>query len=356
MRRRSLPLLRTVLGLGIALLAIAVAGLVLVRIDRVVVARGRLRGGSVPVTAPREGLVAEVLVDDGEVVATGAPLLRLDDDRLAALVRELEARIDGLRSRETELRERISRQRRELFPAEREEAVQALRRAEVELREVEVRAEATERLGREGLASGLDVERARLARERARVALEEARKALELLPRRQRAREDELRSRLVALVAERAEAEARLAGARRDLARSIVTAPAAGEVACPACDELPGRRVEAGEELLRLVSREVRVFEAALADRARSRIRPGQPVKIRLDGYPWMLHGVLRGRVERVAPVRAGNGYPVRIELDPATAPGTLYEGMTGEARIVVGERVSLGRLLLERLAGTPSP
>ena len=356
MRRRSLPLLRPVLGLGLGLVAVAVAGLVLLRIERVVVARGHLVGGSVAVTAPRPGRVEKVLVADGSPVRAGTVLLLLEDDELAATARELETRLEGLALRERELRERLARMERELFPAERAQADRAVERAEVELRQVDVRARATERLGREGLASDLDVEQARLAREKARVALEEARRARALLPRRQRLRADELRARAEAVAAERAEVETRLASVRAEMQRSAVVAPADGAVACPGCEELSGRWVEAGEELLRLVSREVSAFEGLLPDRGRARVRPGQVVKIRLDAWPWMLHGVLPGQVTSVGPVRGEGGWPVRIEIDPARGPGPLYEGMTGEARIVVGERASLGRLLLERLAGTPSP
>jgi hypothetical protein len=42
----------------------------------------------------------------------------------------------------------------------------------------------------------------------------------------------------------------------------------------------------------------------------------------------------------------------VEIEIEPAGAPGPLREGMAGTARIIVEEKVSLGRLFLERLTG----
>jgi len=356
MRRRSLPLLRPVLALALALVVVAVAGLFLVRIERVVTARGRLVGASVAVTAPREGRVAAVLVEDGASVDRGAVLLRLEDDDLAATARELEVRIDGLEARERDLRRRAERMERELFPAERAAAAQAVTRAEVALRRVEARARATERLGQEGLAGSLDVEQARLAREEARAALEEARRTLAVLPRRQRLRLDEVRAQADALAAEIDEARARLAAVRADLERSAIEAPVAGRIACPRCEELPGRWLAAGEEVLRIVGGEVTAFEAPLPDRGRARVRPGQEVRIRLDAWPWMLHGTLHGRVVRIGPVRGPEGFPVRIEIDRNSSPGPLYEGMTGEARIVVGDRIPVGRLLLERLAGTGSP
>ena len=92
-------------------------------------------------------------------------------------------------------------------------------------------------------------------------------------------------------------------------------------------------------------------FEGSLADGGRSATRVGRKVKIRLDGYPWLIHGVLVGRVDRVADRRdAGGGFPVAISFDSSTAPGPLYEGMRGSARIIVEEKVSLGRLLIERM------
>ena len=72
---------------------------------------------------------------------------------------------------------------------------------------------------------------------------------------------------------------------------------------------------------------------------------------IRREGYPWMVYGSLAGRVEHVSDRREpSGGFPVTIAIDRATAPGELYEGMRGEARVIIEQKVSLGRLLLERI------
>ncbi len=355
--RRRLPFLRLVLGLFLALVLAAACGLLLVRTERIVVARGTLRGGSVAITAPRDGLVAEVLVEDGAPVRPGQALVRLDTTGIADRVARARERLSGLRDRTGRLRQRIERLVHDVFPAERRRASCAVDEKRVALREAEARARALARLGQEGLASELEVEAARLDRDRARIALEEARRELDLLPHRQRQRADTLRGELASLAAEIADQEALLAALREQLRRSLVTSPAAGTVSAPGLRDLPGRHVNSGDELLRLVTGGTREFLGIVPDEGRAHVRPGQVARIRLDAWPWMIHGVLPGRVLTVGEVRRGSGgFPVRIAIDTGRAPGPLCDGMAGEARIVVRERVSLGRLLLEHLSGTTEP
>jgi hypothetical protein len=108
-----------------------------------------------------------------------------------------------------------------------------------------------------------------------------------------------------------------------------------------------------GQELLRLAVGAAERFEGVLGDQARPMIHSGLGVKIRLEGYPWLLHGSLMGRVAVVSDRRDQGGFPVEVALGETSRMGRLYEGMQGEARIVVEEQVSLARLLIERLAGT---
>jgi hypothetical protein len=44
------------------------------------------------------------------------------------------------------------------------------------------------------------------------------------------------------------------------------------------------------------------------------------------------------------------------VTIDPATAPGSLFEGMEGVARIILEEDVTLLRLLVENVSGTDTP
>jgi multidrug resistance efflux pump len=349
--RRRLPFLRLVVGLSVALMATAIAGLWLVRIDRVVVAPGRLAGGSIPVTAPLGGRVDAVLVRGGVAVAAGAPLVRLETETLDSEAAQTAARIAGIEERiaaQAADRERLTR---EVHPREREQAARALERARLELSQAEVEAQAMTRLGAEGLAGRLDVEKANLARDLAAMALEEARAAGPLLDSEHASELAQIDTALASLRSDlAAERESRTETLRRIAACSIA-APRAGVVVATDLEDLAGRHVDEGDVLLHLAVAAAERFEGTLGDNGRSVAAPGQKVRIRLAGYPWLIHGTLAGTVEHVSDRRdADGGFAVQITFDPATAPGALYEGMAGTARIVIDERISLGRLLIERM------
>jgi multidrug resistance efflux pump len=349
--RRRLPFLRLVLGLSAALLLTVVAGFWLVRIDRVATAPGRLAGGSVPVRAPVPGRIASVSVAAGAAVEAGQPLLRLETAALEAEAEQLAVRLETLQEQAKAQREEGRRLAGEVHPREREQAERAVERGRLELAQAEVKAQAMANLGAEGLAGRLDVEEAELARQLAAMALEEAQRAVPLLATRQETQLSEIAISVSALEGEFAEEQSRLRETRRLLDDSTVVAEAAGIVVGNDLEELQGRQVAAGDELLRLAVAPAERFEGTLTDTGRALARPGLTVKIRMDGYPWLIHGTLGGRVERISDRRdTSGGFPVTISLDRDSAPGDLYEGMRGEARVVIEHKVSLGRLLLERL------
>ena len=120
--RRRFPFLRLVLGLSAALLLVVAAGFWLVRIDRVVVAPGRLAGGSVPVRAAVPGRIASVPVAAGANVEAGQPLLRLETELLQADAERLAVRLETLEEQLTAQREERLRLVTEVHPRQREQA------------------------------------------------------------------------------------------------------------------------------------------------------------------------------------------------------------------------------------------
>ena len=96
----------------------------------------------------------------------------------------------------------------------------------------------------------------------------------------------------------------------------------------------------------------VAYFEAAIA---LGRIRPGQPARLRLDGFAWTHFGSLRARVAAVGH-EAKEGV-VRVELSlEAGAPETIptEHGLPGQVDVEV-DQVSPATLLLESAALVPS-
>jgi multidrug resistance efflux pump len=189
------------------------------------------------------------------------------------------------------------------------------------------------------------------------VDLEEATRERPLLKQRQEAELADLDSELESVHAQWTEEQVRLDEIGLLLSRARVIAETGGKVLGEGLDELAGQAVLEGQELLRVATGAVERFEGLLGDRGRAVARVGLPVKIRLDGYPWLVHGTLAGTVVQVVDgPGSGGGFPVHIDVDPSAGPGRVYEGMAGEARIVVAEQVPLGRLLVERLSGADEP
>ena len=67
------------------------------------------------------------------------------------------------------------------------------------------------------------------------------------------------------------------------------------------------------------------------------RIVPGQPVRLRLEAFPWADFGSLRGEVLRVASESVGGLIRVECSIDPASAPLIPCEhGLGGALEIEV--------------------
>jgi multidrug resistance efflux pump len=349
MRSRP-PLVRTVLLLAGAFVAATLLALFLVRIERVVVAPGEFTGPSQPVRAARDGVIGEVRVEAGARVEAGTLLARLDARALEAERVELGARRAGLETRRAD----AERERRHLLealhPAERASLERGRRASELVLEAARTKEGRYAELHAQGLAEAAALEEMRLARQLAEVELERVLAGLAHLPALEQAALDEIDARAHETTHALTELEAQAAELARRAALGEITAPVAGRVLAPEGDELVGRAVRAGDELLRIATPGVEAFLARLDDRGRARAREGQNARIRLDSYPWLVHGTLQARVTMVAERREAEGYLVRLELEPEGAPGPLYEGMRGRARIATAERASLLWMLVEQL------
>jgi len=349
--RRRTPLLRTVLATSAALVLACVVLLAFLRVDRVVSASGRLVGGSRVVRTPADGLVQEVLVRADQRVRAGEVLVVLESDELhserlraEAQIRALEGRIAALEAR----RDHLAAVRQ---PAARSLAGLAEETARVERDSAIHRAEVLEELAAGGLVDALTRDEARARSELARLGLERATRELGTLA-------PEQAYELAALEADLLQAsslldETRLSAA--DLARreasTRVVAPVGGVVVAADLGELTGKRVLAGEELVRIADGRADAFVAVVPGRDRVHVARDMSVRLRVDGYPWLLHGTVPGRVTSVAAsAGADGGFPVEVALERGDLDLELFEGMRADARILVAERVRLGELLLDRL------
>jgi multidrug resistance efflux pump len=309
------------------------------------------------VYAPWEGRVAGVLVEPGDSVEAGRPLVLLDTGPLRSEETRIKVRIETLMEHIQTLRSEKTRLVSKLHPAEITQASRDLERARLELNSAQIRYNLTKQLWDMGLTTKLELQETVLALELAGVALKEAEHAAPLLESKHKAQIEHIEGEIRSLMGQADEERATLAEILRNAALGKMTADADGIVLGKQLFELVGRTVSPGDELLRLSTGTVERFEGTLHDSGRAAVRQGLRVKIRLEGYPWLIHGTLPGRVEFVGDRRSSDGgFPVKISFDSSDAPGRLFEGMKGQARIVVEEKVSLGRLLVEKIVGTEEP
>ena len=162
---------------------------------------------------------------------------------------------------------------------------------------------------------------------------------------------DDLQRTLVSLEADAAGSRETLARLNLDIEAHRVRAPVDGVVG-EVMAARPGAYVAEGQKLATIVPAGRLVAVAQMnPGTALGRVRPGQPARIRLDGYPWTEYGVLEARVTRVASeVRDGG---LRVELQPAASrrmAAIVRHGETGRVEIQV-EKVSPAVLLM-RSAG----
>ncbi len=355
MRRRP-PLLRTVALLTAAFAACVVLVAFLVPLQRVVVGEGSFIGPSRAVRAPRAGRVEQVCCEVGQRVEAGAVLVRLDQQLLGPANEELRARFAALEL----LQAQLERERRHaldvLHPAARQSLDRAQSAAALVLDAARAKEKRYDELRTQGLVEQAEYEEAVLARKLSEVELEGVRADAAQRPALERAELEGFDARARTLEQDLALLQARRSELELQRAQSEIVAPLAGFVLGPTRAELEGRAVSEGEELLRIALPGVEAFVAHVDDRGRARVASGQTARLRLSGYPWLVHGTVSARVAQVADAPEAGGYRVRLELDDPSAIGPLFEGMRGRARIATAQRAPIAWLLVEEAFGLGSP
>lgn len=368
------PLGRAVLWALLALLAVLLLGAVFGRLDIVAVADGKLVPASyVKIVQPAEsGIVAEILVREGESVRAGQVLMRMDGLLTEADRRTVEAD--------------YARKRLALRRIDAELAGRPFRREPGDTATLAGEVDAQYRANRAAFDAALAEERARLARAQQDLAAAEQvrRKLVDTLPHyreqerafdkltregfagtlmasdKQRERiekEQELRTqehviesakagiaqserKLVQIAtdyrrqlhAERSEMEGQTERLTQELAKQAhrqalteLKAPQDGVVKDLATHTV-GTVVQPGTVLLTLVPRDERLrAEVWVANEDIGFVRTGQQVKVKLAAFPFQKYGMLAGTVEHVGADAAdnatGNGAATPGEQMPRGQP-----------------------------------
>ncbi len=280
-----------------------------------------------------EGVIAEILVDEGQAVKRGDVIARLDDRALRAERRKVLAEIDKIEAELATLRK--GRRPEEI---RQQEAVLAARRNEVSLAEKE--AARREEMAREGIGSRQAAEVATHELETRRRAVAEAEAALALL--RAGSRPEEIAAHEAVLARARAE----LAYVDERLAMTIVRAPIDGEILTPRFRERLHEGVAAGGLVCELADTRRMRAEIFMPEREVDAIALGMPVIVKVESYPMR---PFTGQVDFIAPMVDGEDRRVRVVVELDNADGALKANMTGYGEVETGDH-SLLHLATRRL------
>jgi membrane fusion protein len=314
----------TVLAIVVLLVGFAAGGWLVAggALSRTEAATGYLEpaGGVVRVRAPRQAIVAEVHVKDGQVVRQGDRLVTLQSGQTTVSGGTAEAEIaQQLQSQRADLEAQIGRERDWRAGEERRLAASVsdlvhdlellernIQTQQEQAKLAQAQAERVRGLAERGTVSVDELQRREIAALGQRLAVQtseremaakqaqlvQARIALEQLPTVASERQRTLRESLANVQQRLIELDARRA--------VVVAAPTSGRIA--AIPALAGSAVESGG-LIATIAPEGAELHARLfvPTRAIGKVHPGQEVSVRYEAFSSQKYGTFKGRVEEVS-------------------------------------------------------
>ena len=341
--REPAPRKKLAVILGLGALALAMSGWMWVRAGATETDNAYVRG-DVTSLAPRiTGYVSSVSVQDNQQVRAGDVLFRIDDADYRARLAQAEGNVQAAEARlvnvdaETHLQQALIRQ------------ATAQHRAQITEMQLATKvAERRRELVHERFVSQDMVDQSDSAQSRARAGVTAASATVDA----QRQRLAVLATQREAAVAAVTQAKALRDLARIDLASTVVRAPVAGIVGNR--QVRVGRLVAPGTPLLDIVPVDDLWLVANFKETQLEHLRPGQSVRITVDGYPGETYA---GVVDSFAPgsgsafsllpadnatgnfVRVVQRVPVKIRFADETRPMGLVPGLSARVSVEKSRR-----------------
>jgi membrane fusion protein (multidrug efflux system) len=300
----------------------------------------------------------------GRQVAEGEILIELDASPLRLELEEQRARLRAARAQlavlgdERAVESGALRQDRQGTQATLGNARAKYEEADAEARHSAEQAERLGRLHAGGNLSELEWLRAQAEAVKSRAAADALRFDIDRRAWDRRAGDSDRQARLEALRRQIAEVEGQIAvgGAvserlEHEIDRRSLRAPVAGRLGEIA--DLPvGAYVREGGRVAVVVpSGDIRVVAQLVPGDALGRVRPGQPARLRLDGFPWTQYGSAEARVASVATEPTAGLVRAELIVRPGSNPRLPFQhGLPGVVEIEV-ERVTPATMVL-RAAG----
>lgn len=271
------------------------------------------------------GIITEILVKEGDIVEKGQVLLKLDDTRSSAVLRESEAKVQNLEAM-------IARLKAEAYGKE----LSFPKNVGDELRQREHAAYVARRRAVTDAVSSLTASKAALDKEieiTAPMVAQGVVSEVELLRMRRQSSEltlqiTERRNRYMADANnELVQAESELAQAKENMAmradpvdRSQIRAPMRGIVKDIQINTVGGV-VNVGQDIMQIVPLDDKLLvEAYIRPQDVAFIRPGLPAVVKVSAYDYSIYGGLNGKVTLISPDTVSNSMQNRandLKLDP---------------------------------------
>jgi membrane fusion protein (multidrug efflux system) len=351
-----------------ALVLLACWGVWMLRAELAVYAttrKGRVEVERVPshIAAEAGGRISRLHLQLDQTVDAGDELVVLDSSVQDAQLEQYVARLEVLEKKRAGVEAQLTAERGLRASRTRLAAVITergninLQRAEASAWHQEALTEIAQRLGRDRLNSELEVLKANGELLLRRIAVADATTEVARLAaerdyedKGQLSRIAELERQLIDVEVERVATQSAIATGRAELSRRRVLAPVSGYIGHLAPVQL-GDVVQAGQILATIVPTEdVRVIAHFPPAEAVGLALPGQPARVRIDGFSWVEFGAIEATVVRVAS-EALDGL-IRVELALNAHPSAiarLQHGQTASVDIET-EVTTPWALLLRRI------
>jgi HlyD family secretion protein len=283
------------------------------------------------------GRVAAVLVQEGQRVGAGMPLLRLDSSDLAAQEAQAQASAAAARARLAAVVTWPRPEERQQSVAQVNQAQAGLRSAQAQLDLAQANVQRMRSLHAQGAVSRQELDSAETQARVAQAQVAQAQAAYDSASQNWRISQVGSRPEDIQQArAQLAQAEAGLAMIRVQLRDSTIYAPFAGTIT--------QRSVEPGEVVssqssgaLFVLSQIDDVYvELSVPEEHRAKIQPAQEALLQIDGLPGQ---TFRGRVEEIRPAANVSSRSFGVKVRVPNPDGALRPGMFARGAIIVGVR-----------------
>lgn len=271
------------------------------------------------------GIITEMLVKEGDIVEKGQVLLKLDDTRSSAILRESEAKVQNLEAMIARLKaeahgteltfpqgvsSELRRREEAAFVARKRAVTDAVKSLTLSKTSLDKEIGITAPMVAQGVVS--EVELLRMQRESSELSLQ-------IAERRNRYMAD-ASNELVQAESELAQAKENMAMRADPVDRALIRAPMRGIVKDIQINTVGGV-INQGQDILQIVPLDDKLLvEAYIRPQDVAFLRPGLPAVVKVSAYDYAIYGGLDGKVTLISPDTVSNSAQARandLKLDP---------------------------------------